>query len=72
MFFIPVLAIPCNKKATYLCIVCAHCPEKEVPHHVQWTMGGDHVEYDGDISTKTANIVMAKLLFNSIVSTPNG
>jgi len=34
-------------------------------------MGGDHVKYDGNISTKTANIVMAMLLFNSIVSTPN-
>jgi len=30
MFFILVMAVPCNKKATYLCIVCAHCPEKEV------------------------------------------
>jgi len=35
-------------------------------------MGGDHVEYEGNVSTKTADIVMAKLLFNSIVSTPNG
>jgi len=41
MFFIPVLAIPHNKKATYLCIVCAHRPEKEVPHHVWWTVGSD-------------------------------
>jgi len=72
MFFIPVLAIPPNKKATYLCIVFAHCPEKEVPHCVQWTMGGDHVEYNSNISTKTADIVMTKLLFNSMVSTPNG
>jgi len=35
-------------------------------------VGGDHVEYDGDVSTKTADIVTAKLLFNSVVSTPNG
>jgi len=33
-------------------------------------VGGDQVEYDGDVSTKTANIITAKLLFNSIVSTP--
>jgi len=35
-------------------------------------MGRDHVEYDGDVSTKTANIVMAKLLFKSVVPTPKG
>jgi len=72
MFFIPVMAIPKNKKAMYLRIVCAHHPEKEVPQRVQWTVGGDCVDYDGDVSTKTADIVTAKLLFNSIVSTPNG
>jgi len=33
-------------------------------------VGGDQVEYDGNVSTKTANIITAKLLFNSIVSTP--
>jgi len=72
VFCLPVSAIPHDKKATYLCIVCAHHPEKEVPHHVQWTMGGDCVKYEGNVSTETADIVMAKLLFNSIVSTPNG
>ncbi len=72
MFFIPVSAIPRNKKATYLCIVCAHRPEKTVPHHVRWTVGSNRVEYDGDVSTKTADLITAKLLFNSVLSTPNG
>ncbi len=72
MFFIPVLAIPKNKKAMYLHIVCAHHPEKKVPQHIWWTVGGNRVDYDGNVSTKTADIVTAKLLFNSIVSTPNG
>jgi len=72
MFFIPVSAIPRNKKATYLRIVCAHRPEKTVPHRVRWTVGGDRVEYDGDVSTKTADLITAKLLFNSVLSTPNG
>jgi len=49
-----------------------HHPEKTIPHHVQWTVGGDRVEYDGNVSTKTANIVTDKLLFHSIMSTPNG
>jgi len=72
MFFIPVSAIPHNKKATYLCIVCAHHPKKMVPHHVCWTISSDQVEYDGNVSTKTANLITTKLLFNSVLSTPNG
>ncbi len=32
-------------------------------------MGGDRVEYFGDVSTKTADIITAKLLFNSVIST---
>jgi len=72
MFFIPVSAIPPGKRATYLRIVCAHRPEKAVPHRVRWTVGGDRVEYSGDVSTKTADIITAKLLFNSVLSVPNG
>jgi len=53
MFFILVLAIPHNKKVTYLCIMCAHHPEKEVPHRICWNVGGDHVKYDGNVSTKS-------------------
>jgi len=70
MFFIPVTAIPHGKQATYLRIVCAHQPEKSIPHRVRWTVGGDRVQYDGDVSTKTADLATAKLLFNSVVSTP--
>jgi len=44
MFFIPVSAIPHGRHATYLCIICAHCPEKAILHHVHWTVGGNHIE----------------------------
>jgi len=71
MFFIPASTIPQGKKATYLCIVCAHQPEKEVLHHVRWTVGGDWMDYDGNVSTKTADLVITKLLFNSVISMPN-
>jgi len=57
MFFISVSAIPQCKKATYLCIVCTHQMEKEVLHHVRWTVGGDHIDYDGNVSTKTVDLV---------------
>jgi hypothetical protein len=68
--FIDCKNIPKGRKVTYLRVVCAFCPEKENPCHVQLTVGGDHIEYPGDVSTKTANLCTAKLLFNSVVSTP--
>ena len=32
-------------------------------------MGGDHINYPGEVATPTADMLVAKLLFNSIVST---
>ena len=33
--------------------------------------GGDRVHYPGDAGTPTADLLTVKLLFNSIISTPN-
>jgi hypothetical protein len=71
MFFIPVAAIPKGRKATYLRVVSAFRPEKSNPRRVRWTVGGDKVDYPFDVSTKTADLTTAKLLFNSVLSTPN-
>ncbi|KAI2506705.1 Reverse transcriptase (RNA-dependent DNA polymerase) [Fragilaria crotonensis] len=71
MFFIPVTAIPADRKATYLRVVVASRPEKVNPRRVRWTVGGDKVDYPYDVSTKTADLTTAKLLFNSVLSTPN-
>jgi len=42
-----------------------------VPHRVRWTVGGDHVDYAGNVSTKTADLSTVKILFNSVISTPH-
>ena len=34
-------------------------------------VGGDRINYPGDVATKTADITTTKLLLNSVVSTPN-
>jgi hypothetical protein len=34
-------------------------------------MGGDCIVYTGNVSTKTADITTVKLMFNSVISTPN-
>ena len=70
MFFIPVNAIPKDKKPTYLKIVAAFRPEKANPRRVRFTVGGDRITYDGDVSTKTADLSTVKTLLNSVISTP--
>lgn len=68
--FIRRSAIPRGRKAAYLRVVSAFRPEKANPHRVRWTVGGDQVNYPFEVSTKTADLTTAKLLFNSVLSTP--
>jgi hypothetical protein len=71
MKFILVTAIPQERQGTYLKIVAADKPHSKAnPKRVRFTMGGDKVNYPGDVSTKTANLTTAKCLFNSVLSTP--
>jgi hypothetical protein len=55
LFFIHLNQMPNGRKATYLRIVCADCPEKLQPHRVRHTIGGDQINYPGITSTKTAD-----------------
>jgi hypothetical protein len=70
MFFILHTDIPKNKKPTYLQVVAAFRPEKTNPIQFRWTVGGDHIFYAADVSTKTADLTTAEILFNSVLSTP--
>ena len=36
---------------------------------MHFTMGGNRINYPGKVATSTAEMLMAKLLFNSIIST---
>jgi hypothetical protein len=68
--FIRRANIPRGRKAAYLRVVSAFRPEKANPRRVRWTVGGDQVDYPFEVSTKTADLTTAKLLFNSVLSTP--
>jgi Reverse transcriptase (RNA-dependent DNA polymerase) len=50
--------------------VVAYRPEKEKPYRVRITVGGDRVVYDGEVSTRTADLATVKILLNSVISTP--
>ena len=67
--FIARSKLPKHKKATYLRVVSNYRPSKVDPYRVQWTVGGNMIEYAGNTSTPTANLTTAKLVFNSVVST---
>jgi len=69
-FFIPKHKVPKHKRATYGRICCNYRPQKDEPHRTQLTVGGDRIDYAGNKSTPTADLVTAKLLINSTISTP--
>ena len=69
--FIRVSDIPKGRRATYLRIVCTDRPQKTEPRRVRFTVGGDKIDYPFEVSTKTAGLITAKILFNSVISTPD-
>jgi hypothetical protein len=71
MFFIPHTQVPTGRKVTYMRLVVTDRPQKANPRRVRITVGGDRFDYPFDISTRTAGLTTAKILFNSVVSTTN-
>ena len=46
-------------------------PEKAEPNQCCITLGGNLINYTGDVGTCTADMLTVKLLLNSIILTPN-
>jgi hypothetical protein len=44
---------------------------KEEKERTRLTVGGDQIDYPGDKSTPTSGLTTAKILINSVISTPN-
>ena len=40
-------------------------------NRTRFTVGGDKINYPGAVSTPTADMLVAKILFNSVISTKN-
>jgi hypothetical protein len=59
-----------RKDVTYGRFVCNVRPEKAEPNRTRFTVGGDRINYPGEVATPTAEMLTAKLLFNSVISTP--
>jgi hypothetical protein len=63
--------IPKGRKVTYGSFVVDIKDHKEEKEMTRLTVGGDQIEYPGDKSTQTAGLTTAKILINSVISTPN-
>ena len=60
-----------RKDITYGRIFCTYHSEKKDPYRTRITMGGNLINYLDDCGTPTANLLTVKLMFNSVISTPN-
>jgi hypothetical protein len=70
-FFIELKNIPNDRKITYGKKVCDYKPHKKEKERVRLTVGGDRLDYSGDVATSTADITTFKILINSTLSTEN-
>jgi hypothetical protein len=68
-FFVELTNIPKDRKITYGKIVCDYKPHKKGKERVRLTVGGDRLDYSGDVATSTTGITTFKILINSTLST---
>jgi hypothetical protein len=57
------------KDVTYGQFVCMVQPKKAETNCTKFTVGGDRINYPGEVATPTADMLVAKMLFNSVIST---
>jgi hypothetical protein len=69
--FIQREQVPSDRKVTYGRIVATIRPQKAETHRVRLTVGGNLIDYPGNVSTPTADMTTAKILFNSVISIPD-
>jgi hypothetical protein len=62
--------IPEDRTVTYARVVVDFRPQKEDPNRVRITVGGNLINYPGKVTTRTADMVTSKILWNSVLSTP--
>jgi hypothetical protein len=64
-------ALAAKKFFTYAIPVIDYRPQKDDPHCIRITAGGNLINYDGNASVRTASLDTAKLHWNSMISTEN-
>ncbi|KAL7523238.1 hypothetical protein ACHAXR_001576, partial [Thalassiosira sp. AJA248-18] len=59
-----------RKDVTYGSFVCTIRPEKKEKNRTRFVVGGDRTNYPGEVATPTADMLVAKTLFNSMSDIP--
>ena len=54
---------------TYRKFVFSVRPEKKYNNRTTFTVGGDKIDFPCEVATHTADMLVTKILFNSIIST---
>ena len=69
-FFIKKGEVPAErfKDVTYCKFVCNVREQKKEKNRTRATLGGNRVNYPGDVGTPTADMLLFKILLNSVVS----
>jgi hypothetical protein len=67
-FCVELTNIPKDRKITYGKIVCDYKPHKKEKERVRLTVGGDMLDYSGDVATSATGITTFKILINSTLS----
>jgi hypothetical protein len=63
--------VPKDCTATYGQIVVSICPQKTKVEQTCLTVGGNLIDYPGDVSINSAGLTTTKVFFNSVISTPH-
>ncbi len=61
--------IPKDRTVTYAQVVIDFRPQKDDPHRIRITAGGNLITYPGELLTRTADLTTSKLMWNSVLST---
>jgi hypothetical protein len=69
VFVISHTAIPKGRIPVYVEFVCAYKPHKADPHRVRMMVGGNIIEYPGEVTTKTDNLTVTNAILNIVCST---
>jgi hypothetical protein len=63
-FFVELKNIPKDRQITHGKIVCDYKPHKKEKERVRCTVGGDILDYSGEVATSTADITTFNVLIN--------
>jgi hypothetical protein len=66
-----ILSIPKDRTVTNGRIVIDHHPQKEDPDRARITVDGNLIKYPFELTTRTANMLSLKIMWNSVISTPD-